>query len=233
MSGIFDKLMAQAAETANAASATEYKLFPAGLFLAKIASYDPNVPRFWKANPSKGLPDRYARCYVPTWEIVGYFPSGDEDRDDFARKQLDDFGDWKGKRFTNVRKDSIPSLDPNNQVQVAGVGPDVFGLFNTQPNLEDFAGFNDDVKKFATTDETGRVEGGFVSLLSKEPTVQVPLEIGVRPIESTAFVAWLENAIAQTDGAYAVLKFEHTEYQSKKTNEMVKKSEITGIQSVG
>ena len=223
----FTSLLASAT---GAASATTVKLLPHAQFLAKISSHEV-LPRFWRAKGDK--PDRAAYCYSASFELVDYFPSGDEDKDDFALSSLATYGDWKGKKLSSNGSGVIETLGPDKRLMVMGIGPGVFGIIDTTPDFSDFVDYSKELVRFVKTDDSGKVVGGFVSFLSKEPTAMVPLDLAPKPADDEAFRGWLEEVMAATDDTYCVLEVGTRKYTREGSTEEQETQELVGIQSVG
>jgi hypothetical protein len=193
--------------TAGSDEALKTKLLPPARFIAQIVSGPdtPNIlPRFWKANKDK--PDRAAQCYSATFKLVDYFPTGDDDTDQYALERLEAFGDWRGKKLSSNGRIVIEPLGPEKRLAVMGIGPGSFALIDTSPDFEQSLGWSSELTRFARADDNNRITGGFVTLLSKEPTVMVPLDIPPVPVEEDEFRSWLMNLIAATEGTYCVLE---------------------------
>jgi hypothetical protein len=227
MSKSFSDLLTQ---TQGAEEATKTKLLPPARFTVKVSSYD-ILPRFWKAKGDK--PDRAAQCYSATFQIVDYFPWGDSDRDDFTLRALEKFGDWRGKVLSSNGKGIIETLGPEKRLMVMGIGPGVYALLDTDPTFTTSLGYSGELKRFAKTDDSNRVVGGFVSKLSKEASAMIPLEIPVAPVDDKEFQAWLQQVIAATEDTYCVLEVGIREYKREGSDTVEESQELVEVQSVG
>ncbi len=227
MSKSFSDLLTQ---TQGAEEATKTKLLPPARFLVKVSSYD-ILPRFWKAKGDK--PDRAAQCYSATFQIVDYWPWGDEDKDDFVLRALEKFGDWRGKILSSNGKGVIETLGPEKRLMVMGIGPGVYALLDTDPSFTTSLGYSGELKRFAKTDDSNQVVGGFVSKLSKEPTAMIPLDIPAAPVDDVAFQAWLQQVIAATEDTYCVLEVGIREYKREGSDAVEESQELVEVQSVG
>jgi hypothetical protein len=226
MSKSFTDLLTQ---TQGAEEATKTKLLPPARFTAKISSYD-ILPRFWKAKGDK--PDRAAQCYSATFELVDYFPTGDEDRDQFTLDALEKFGDWRGKKLSSNGRGVIESKGPDKILMVMGIGPGVYGLLDTDPTFTTSLGYSAELKRFVKTDDTNAVVGGFVSVLSKEPSAMVPIDLPPAPVDDAEFQQWLQDLIAATEDTYVVLEVGIREYTREGSTTPEEAQELVGISSV-
>lgn len=227
MSKSFTDLLTQ---TQGAEEATKTKLLPPARFTVKISSYD-ILPRFWKARGEK--PDRAAQCYSATFQIVDYFPWGDEDKDDFALRALEKFGDWRGKHLSSNGKITIETLGPEKRLAVMGIGPGVYALLDTDPTFTTSLGYSSELKRFVKTDDSNAVVGGFVSKLSKEPSAMIPLDLPPAPVDDTEFQKWLQDLIAATEDTYCVLEVGVREYTREGSSSPEESQELIEVQSVG
>lgn len=227
MSKSFSDLLTQ---TQGAEEATKTKLLPPARFLVKISSYD-ILPRFWRAKADK--PDRAAQCYSAAFQIVDYFPWGDEDRDDFTLRALEKFGDWRGKVLSSNGKGVIETLGPEKRLMVMGIGPGVYALLDTDPTFTTSLGYSTELKRFVKTDDSNAVVGGFVSKLSKEPTAMIPLDLPPAPVDDVAFQKWLQDLIAATEDTYCVLEVGVREYTREGSTTPEESQELVEVQSVG
>lgn len=227
MSTSFTDLLTQ---TQGAEEATKTKLLPPARFTCKIVSYD-ILPRFWKARGEK--PDRAAQCYSASFEILDYFPWGDEDRDDFTLKALEKFGDWRGKKLNSNGRGMIEALGPEKRLMVMGIGPGTFALLDTDPTFSTSLGYSQELKRFAKTDDNNVVVGGFVSRLSKESDAMIPLDLPPAPIDDAEFQAWLQQIIATTEDTYCVLEVGIREYTREGSSTPEESQELVEVQSVG
>jgi hypothetical protein len=227
MSKSFTDLLTQ---TQGAEEATKTKLLPPARFTCKISSYD-ILPRFWKAKGDK--PDRAAQCYSATFQIVDYFPWGDEDRDDFTLSALEKYGDWRGKHLSSNGKGIIENLGPEKRLMVMGIGPGVYALLDTDPTFTTSLGYSAELKRFAKTDDSNKVVGGFVSKLSKEPSAMIPLDLPPAPVDDKEFQQWLQQLIASTEDAYCVLEVGIREYTREGSSTPEESQELVDVSSVG
>lgn len=226
MSKSFTELLSQ---TQGSEEATKTKLLPPARFTAKISSYN-ILPRFWKAKGDK--PDRAAKCYSATFELIDYFPTGDQDRDNFILAALEKFGDWRGKKLSSNGKIVIESLGSEKRLAVMGIGPGVFAILDTDPTFTTSLGYANDVKYFVKTDDSNNVVGGFVSLLSKEPNVMVPIDLPPAPVDEVEFQQWLQDLMAATEDTYLVLEVGVREYTREGSTTPEETQELVGISSV-
>jgi hypothetical protein len=229
MSKSFSDLLSQ---TQGAEEATKTKLLPPAQFIAKISSYD-ILPRFWKARGDK--PDRAAQCYSATFELVDYFPTGDEDRDEFTLAALEKFGDWRGKKLSNNGRGSIETTRSEGRdkvLMVMGIGPGVYGLLDTDPTFTTSLGYSAELKRFVKTDDSNNVVGGFVSNLSKEPNVMVPIDLPPAPVDDAEFQQWLQDLMAATEDTYVVLEVGIREYTREGSTTPEETQELVGVSSV-
>jgi hypothetical protein len=116
---------------------------------------------------------------------------------------------------------------------VMGIGPGVFGIIDTTPSFSDFMSYSKELVRFVKTDESGRVTGGFVSFLSKEPTAMVPLTFAPKPADDESFRTWIDEVMDATDDTYCVLEVGIREYTREGSTEKQETQELVGIQSVG
>lgn len=226
MSKSFSDLLSQ---TQGAEEATKTKLLPAARFTAKISSYD-ILPRFWKAKGDK--PDRAAQCYSATFELVDYFPTGDEDRDEFTRAALEKFGDWRGKKLSSNGKIVIESLGPEKRLVVMGIGPGVFAILDTDPTFTTSLGYANDVKYFVKTDDSNNIVGGFVYNLSKEPNAMVQIDLPPAPVDDAEFQQWLQDLMAATEDTYVVLEVGIREFTRESSTTPEESQELVSVSSV-
>jgi len=226
MSKSFSDLLNQ---TQGAEEATKTKLLPPARFTVKVSSYD-ILPRFWKARGDK--PDRAAQCYSATFQIVDYFPWSDEDRDDFTLKALEKFGDWRGKVLSSNGRGMIENLGAEKRLMVMGIGPGVFALIDTDPTFSTSLGYSTELKRFVKTGDNNAVVGGFVSKLSKEPSVMVPLDLPPAPVDEREFQQWLQQLIAATEDTYCVLEVGIREYTREGSTTPEESQELVEVQSV-
>ena len=227
MSKSFTDLLTQ---TQGAEEATKTKLLPPARFTVKISSYD-ILPRFWRAKGDK--PDRAAQCYSATFQIVDYFPWGDEDRDEYSLQALEKFGDWRGKTLSSNGRGVIETLGPEKRLMVMGIGPGVYALLDTDPSFTTSLGYSGELKRFVKTDDSNAVVGGFVSKLSKEPNVMVPLDLPPAPVDDAEFQQWLQQVIAATEDTYCVLEVGVREYTREGSTTPEESQELVEVQSVG
>jgi hypothetical protein len=224
----FTELLSQAT---GADEATKIKLLPPARFTVKIAEYH-ILPRFWKAKGDK--PNRAARCYSAVFQIVDYFPWGDEDRDEFTLQALDKFGDWKGKRFYSHGQGMIETLGPDKILMIRGIGPGTFAILDTNETFDTFMGYSSELVRFVKTDDDNKVVGGFVSKLSKEPTAMVPLDLPPAPVDDKEFQQWLQKIIAATEDSYCVLEIGiDRSYTPEGQTEPMERQELIEVQSIG
>jgi hypothetical protein len=226
MSKSFTDLLAQ---TQGSEEATKTKLLPAASFVAKISSYD-ILPRFWKAKGDK--PDRAAQCYSATFELVDYFPTGDEDRDEFALQALEKFGDWRGKKLSSNGHGVIEGLGSEKRLMVMGIGPGVYALVDTDPSFTTSLGYSAELKRFVKTNDSNNVVGGFVSNLSKESNAMVPIDLPPAPVDDTEFQQWLQDLIAATEDTYVVLEVGVRQYTREGSTTPEESQELVGVSSV-
>lgn len=226
MSKSFTDLLSQ---TQGAEEATKVKLLPPARFTAKISSYD-ILPRFWKAKGDK--PDRAAQCYSATFEIVDYFPWGDEDRDDFTLAALDKFGDWRGKKLGSNGRGVIEAKGPDKILLVMGIGPGVFGIIDTDTTFTTSLGYSPELKRFVKTDDANAIVGGFVSFLSTDPTAMVPIELPPAPVDDAEFQQWLQDLMAATEDTYCVLEVGVREFTRDGSTTPEESQELVGVSSV-
>ena len=230
MSKSFTELLSN---TQGAEEATKTKLLPPARFTAKISSYD-IIPRFWKAKGDK--PDRPSLCYSATFEIIDYFPSGDEDRDQFVLNSLEKFGDWKGKKLNANRSGIIESKGPEKILMVSaskGIWPGVYGIIDTDPVFEASLGYSNQLKMFVRRDDNNKVVGGFVSILSTEPNTMVPINLRPAPIDDVEFHAWIQELMAATEDTYCVLEVGIRKYTREGSSTEEESQELVGVTSVG
>lgn len=227
MSKSFTDLLTQ---TQGAEEATKTKLLPPARFTVKISSYE-ILPRFWKARGDK--PDRAAQCYSATFQIVDYFPWGDEDRDDFTLQALEKYGDWRGKNLSSNARVVIETLGPEKRLAVMGIGPGVFALLDTDPTFTTSLGYSAELKRLVKTDDSNAVVGGFVGKLSKEPNAMVPLDLPSAPVDDKEFQDWLQQLIAATEDTYCVLEVGIREYTREGSTTPEESQELVEVQSVG
>lgn len=164
---------------------------------------------------------------------MDYFPWGDEDRDDFTFAALEKYGDWRGKILSSNGKGVIETLGPEKRVMVMGIGPGVFALVDTDPTFSTSLGYSQELKRFVKTDDSNTVVGGFVSKLSKEPTVMIPLDLPPAPVDDKEFQAWLQSLIAATEDTYCVLEVGIREYTREGATSPDESQELVEVQSVG
>jgi hypothetical protein len=207
-------------------------VLPDARFLVQVASYE-LLPRFWEANAAKGLADRAATCYVPTYQIIDYFPCGDSDRDEFTLQALDEFGDWKGKKLHMAQKGQIATKGPETILLTRSIPPGAYALFEMDPTFETAIGPHPDLARFLTL-EGLKVTDGYVTILSLEPSAMVPIELVTQeaPIEAEAYGEWIDEIIAATEDCYAVLEVSSREWKSEKTGKEGTSQEFVSLTSV-
>lgn len=227
MSTSFTDLLTQ---TQGAEEATKTKLLPPARFLAKIPAYN-ILPRFWKAKGDK--PDRAAQCYSADFELVDYFPWGDDDRDDFTLKALEKYGDWRGKILNSNGRGVIEALGSEKRLMIMGIGPGTFALLDTDPTFSTSLGYSQELKRFAKTDDNNVVVGGFISRLSKESDAMIPLDLPPAPVDEQGFQGWLQQLLSLTEDTYCVLEVGIRQYTRVGSSTPEESQELVEVQSVG
>ena len=215
--------------TQGASEATQTKLLPPAKFIAKISEYN-LLPRFWAAKGDK--PDRAAMCYSATFELVDFMPTGDVDRDEFTLSALEKYGDWRGKPLSSNGRGVITSKGPEKILMVMGIGPGVYGVIDTDSTFTTSLGYSQELKRFVKTDDSGTVVGGFVSNLSKDPTVMVPIELPPAPTDDAEFQKWLQDLMAATEDTYCVLEVGVRTYKRPGSDVEEEAQELVGVSSV-
>jgi hypothetical protein len=79
-----------------------------------------------------------------------------------------------------------------------------------------------------------KVTDGYVTILSRDPSAMVPIELVTQeaPIEAEAYGEWVEEIIAATEDCYAVLEVSSREWKSDKTGKEGISQEFVSLTSV-
>ena len=145
----------------------QVKALPAASYLCKIVDAAV-MGAFWKANPAKGVGNRWNLFYVPTIEIVDVRPSGDPELDEEILGQLTRFGDWKGYKRRWTQNQEVPGF--NSKVECAGVSNINFQLAETSERWENVVQFSRGLPRFYTATDRNGERGGWVwHTLSADP----------------------------------------------------------------
>jgi len=177
------------------------KLLPEAAFLARIVEAN-TLPRYWGPKEGKRTEPAYAICYAPTFEIMAYLPTGDDELDAQNNAILENYGDWKGLKLHNNYRGTVPTMG-DQKLLLSGVGPGNYELGSCDPYFgtqegEEYFSVSSRLSAFMEAKPDGSI-GGFVALLSADPTTQESIKLPSKPFSN------LPKVIAATEGAYLIL----------------------------
>lgn len=216
----------------NAPKGTDHavqKFLPEGLYLAKVKEAG-IYHRYWGVGDgSKRSAASAFECYAARFKIVDVFESGDPDKDQHMREQLNLFGDWQGyEPPAGFRKMAIPTLGADKVLAIAGVGDAAtFPLIETNDTFSQFIDWAPEFPRFLETRPDGTI-GGFVSKLSKRPDTMIPLDLPENPAAAESLMA----TIAATVDAYAIIEIV-TEVRKLQDGSELRSTRVNAVSSVG
>lgn len=204
------------------------RILPKGDYLCQIIEAE-LMHGYW------GKSNRWFEAYVPTIEVVDYFPSGDDDIDQATLTALGIFGDWKGYKpgsMNNSGRWTTNTNVPGYEERVVCANPIsgrglVYPIIETTPNWEHLKDYSDSAARFFNSENhRGELDGFVVRTLSTDPVQHTPPKITPAMTEADDMVT---QVIAATKGCYLIVSIDH---EQDEKGDYPPKLISTGVSSV-